>query len=57
MHSSTLVDPKPYKASLKIRLDTPFHAEVLKSVLEVDEELQPQRLSRIICSEDVFVIV
>lgn len=57
MHSTTAVDPKPYKASLKIRMDSAFHADVLKSVLEVDEELQPQRLSRIISCEDVFVIV
>jgi len=57
MHTTGDNDSKLFKASLKINLESAFQAEVMKSVLEVDEELQPNRLSRTITAENNQLIV
>ncbi len=41
---TTLV--KSYKSTITINLPAAKQAEIIKSVLEVDEELQPERMSR-----------
>lgn len=37
---------KNYRSTVRISLASPEEAQIIRSVLEVDEELQPQRLSR-----------
>jgi hypothetical protein len=43
---SAMSGEKNYRSTVRISLASPEEAQIIRSVLEVDEELQPQRLSR-----------
>lgn len=48
---------KIYKCTVRIRLPSNEHAVIMRDALEVDEELQPARITRELVAEDSSLVV
>lgn len=48
---------KPYKSQIKISFESKEHANIIMKCMEVDEELQPNRLSKYFSVEENFLIM
>jgi hypothetical protein len=45
--AAATLEVKPFKSIINIRLPSEHDAQIVMAVLDVDEELQPERMSRV----------